>query len=533
MTNFAKTFFKNPKIQIFLTSIAIRIILSLIFFGSIDIVIQLRDTPHAIGNQLFGHYPYFPVIPVFMWVSGLLAEITSLPLTLCCKVFQILFDSLLALLIYEIILKKNEKLAYKAGMLYAICPIALLINCFHGQWDSICLFFLILSFYIRDYFKDSFKRNFIFGVLFTISFLVKPYTLVFAVVFFQPFKLIKKNGFKKYLFLQFASVLGMVLTSVIFFSYFVCVGYSIPKLFEAVFKYSNVGVQVFGLPFNRWFVNFPIFQKRLYIVIITAAISLFYYFGRMGIFNYVLFVFAVTIGMTGICPQYMIWVVPFLILTLNFRFAAVYNVVVTAFLLLYYINPYTSPEDYENMATFATLNSFSWLMPPTLFSTQDWVSVIKILGNIVFPATSLLIGGSVLVKSIIKKETPIQQVDLIDEQDEAPKEIDKRETLRFFANPLLVTVLNISLVTIALKLIVYFLGNIDSGKVNETIGVKIMDYNIDKLNPDSHIYVGNFESFSGFSVLNIVFLLGALALVWSVISIWLNTKNDNKATIEM
>jgi len=30
------------------------------------------------------------------------------------------------------------------------------------------------------------------------------------------------------------------------------------------------------------------------------------------------------------------------------------------------------------------------------------------------------------------------------------------------------------------------------------------------LKPDSHIYVGNFESFSGFNSLNIVFLLAAL-----------------------
>lgn len=111
---------------------------------------------------------------------------TPLPFAMCYKILPIVVDSVIAILIYQIVAKKNDNHAFLSGMLYACSPLSFLINSVHFHWEPLFIFYLLLAFYVRDFYKPSFMTNAIFGISFGISLLLKPVTLIFLPLFFVP-----------------------------------------------------------------------------------------------------------------------------------------------------------------------------------------------------------------------------------------------------------------------------------------------------------------------------------------------------------
>ena len=85
-------------------------------------------------------------------------------------------------------------------------------------------------------------------------------------------------------------------------------------------------------------------------------------------------------------------------MTGRLRPAAIYTGVATCFLLLFYMNPWASYFAFENLAIFAPIRQFGWLLPPAVLAKRELLPVVQVLGNIVFPACALSIALFVLNK---------------------------------------------------------------------------------------------------------------------------------------
>lgn len=201
---------KNQRFIIFMSALAIRLLLNIAFLGSCDLLwaISLFNEMCTHGFAYTKLVTYFPVMPLLLWVQGLAAFFTKIPINFWMKFLATVFDAYLAVLIFEILMRRGCKKSFLYALLYAFAPISLIVTSIHGQWDSLPLFFLAYSFYIRDFYQDSFKKYFLFGVSFGLSFLLKPYTLIFIFFIFEPHENIRQEIGKMWnLIIRFASLL--------------------------------------------------------------------------------------------------------------------------------------------------------------------------------------------------------------------------------------------------------------------------------------------------------------------------------------
>lgn len=210
---------------IFSVALLARTILGYIFYGSIDVGAFISINSHTFNGTLVQH-PFtiwcaFPTIPFYLWLSGLLAIKTQLPIAFCFKAIPILFDSLLAVLVYDFVQKVSPQRALQSGLLYALCPVALMITCIHGQWDALPILFFLLSLFVRDFYPDSFKKYFLYGALFAFSFLLKPISLIFILFFFIPWPTLKQTlgNWWTYLWVVIGLKLALMIGFFVFFKF--------------------------------------------------------------------------------------------------------------------------------------------------------------------------------------------------------------------------------------------------------------------------------------------------------------------------
>lgn len=179
---------RYPRASIGIVALVSRIIPAYVFYGSCDVdayasIIQciMYNKPEA-----FGSWNYVPSVSLFLWIAGFLTVKTSLPLAFCIKIIPIIFDSAIALLLYEMVKGRNERSAFGVAMLYALCPISIVVHAIHCQYEAVFLFPLLLGFFIREYCNESYLTNALFGALLGVSVLVKPVGLLFIFFMFVP-----------------------------------------------------------------------------------------------------------------------------------------------------------------------------------------------------------------------------------------------------------------------------------------------------------------------------------------------------------
>ena len=91
----------SARLAVFAVAAAVRLSLSALFFGSVDIANDIRDAGKIF--QGLGPYlavPYFPGVQLFLWIGGLLIFHTAIPVGLTFKLFPSLFDAATAVLIH-------------------------------------------------------------------------------------------------------------------------------------------------------------------------------------------------------------------------------------------------------------------------------------------------------------------------------------------------------------------------------------------------------------------------------------------------
>ena len=321
---------------------------------------------------------------MFFWLGGVLAATLPIPFALALKLVPILFDSLLAVLIRDLVARTAPRIALWAGLLYAASPVALLIISFHGQWDSIALFFLLLAFGMRESGSPR-VRGFLFGSLFSISLLAKPIALPFTLLLLPQKRENARSGW--------AIAAGLAFTFLAAFGLYAVYGYFLSDTLIGITSYSAKGVQVFGLPFAPVLAKLSVQSYRLvWAAPAMIALAVLYHRGRVTATDAMLLFYLFTLATTGLSPQYLLWPVPLLLVSQRLRLAAAYTAVAMLFLLLYYMNPWASYFAFENLAIFAPLRGLAWLLPPAALAKRELLPWVHVLGNVVFPACSLTVA---------------------------------------------------------------------------------------------------------------------------------------------
>jgi|GEM_PF-2113580 len=402
---------RDRMLVIFASSIP-KLFFGYVFFGSVDSY-NLSQLPMSVFLKNIPYMPYFPVIPALLWVSGVINIFSPLPLTFCIKFIPIMSDVFLGLLIYEFLRKSSPRIALKGSMLYALSPICLIINSFHGQYDSVFLFVLAYSFYVRERYQETAFKYFSFGSLFTLSFMIKPVPLMFYPIIFQPLEYVKRLGSRRYLFLQGMTLAGIAFVSGCLMAAFWAFGFEFKHMFGIIIGYSKFGWGLFGLP--RALHNLTFLADRSWVALVLSIFSVLYYLGKIGIFEMMVFSYAVAFGVSNLAPQYLIWPVPFLIIARFFKISALYNIIVSPFLLFFYMHPGIPniPFDhFENMGTFAALNPLSWLMPSAGDISKSSGEFILSIGNYAIPGISICIALFLLYGALTNsRDKPVAQPD--------------------------------------------------------------------------------------------------------------------------
>ena len=472
----------RERLLIFGIALVLRATAGALFFGSVDLVNSALNSIALSAGKTVA-LPYFPTINALIWLGGVLAAYTPLPLPLCLKLVPILFDSLMAVLIFDLVAPTAPRFANRAGLLYALNPIALLINSFHGQWDSIALFFLLLAFAVREVGEKRGASEFLFGAIFSCSLLIKPIALPFVLLLPR-----RKGEAAK---LEWAAAAGAASVLLAALSVYAACRYSLIDLLIGITSYSAKGIQVFGLPFAPGLARLSIQGDRLaWLIPAMLALAVLYHRRKLAAIDAMLLFYLCTLATTGLSPQYLLWPVPLLLVSRRLGLAAIYTGVATLFLLFYYMNPWSSYFAFENLATFAPLRGLAWLLPPAFMAGQSLLPWVHALGNVVLPACA-----AILVCLVFRSRT--------ESDTEGAWPIRKTA---WYTSPVLI----VGVAALALKVIT----------AEQYVRTRLIE--IWNAMPDyyalhiqwangNRYFVGDFGSFSPF---NLALLLAVLAAIW-------------------
>ena len=321
----------------------------------------------------------------------------------------------------------------------------------------------------------------------------------FALMYTQPWRA-WTPAFKQYCSFQMMSVLGACAMASICFALLTLYGFNVMCMIDKVLRYFNQGIQTCGLPFGYPFnqgILATLLKNRFWMMLVIAFFAVLYYRGKLDIFHAVLASLMLIFGAGGISPQYLLWAVPFLLITGFYRIAALFSLICTTFFFVYYMHPLTNPiVPYQSMLSFAALKSYAWLMPP-LCLTEDWgLFLVKLLGNYILPLICLATLGVLLwyLRSRTLKLTVAHERPLLIRQN----------------GYLLAT----GLLTVLIALLMATVCQHHHAEIFRYRYASVLDsYCVVRVGP----YVSG--AYGSISLCNIIFILSVLAIVWSL-GVW-------------
>lgn len=322
------------------------------------------------GYLLAGHppsalgAPHLPGIQLFIWAAGMLAFHTPLPVTFLFKLGGGLFDAVIAALLFD-------GRGPRAGWLYALAPVPVLIFAIHGQWDSISFAFLIGSLLLLR--RPGARPSAVAGALFVLAVVAKPIALPFAPFLLERRRAVAVLGGMAACFLAWAGVLWLIGDP--FW----------PDTAARVLRYARHGVAYFGAPFAL-----GVQQNRLLMLLPLLVLLPLYWTGRIRREDAPVLFYAFVLATCGLSAQYLVWLVPFLLLRGDDRFAALYTLAAGVFLVTFYVSPFGGFRGYnfENLGAFGPLDALAWLTP-TIADVRARLELVRALGDYVIPLLCL------------------------------------------------------------------------------------------------------------------------------------------------
>jgi hypothetical protein len=226
---------------------------------------------------------------------------------------------------------------------YALCPIGVIINMIQVQWDSITIFLSLGALCACETTSLCWKSGLSIGFLFTLSVLIKPYTVVFAPFLLPTCYDWARSKFvidRAYMARASSLAVGAIATFAAALGIFYLCGFELRDLFYKVLSYGAYGVQIFGLPFAA--APLSIFHFRIIQIPVIGVLLIFFLQGRFDRYFAVLLIFLITLGTTGLGPQYLSWPVAFMLIERRVAWLSAYTILVTAVLVTYFLNPAAS-----------------------------------------------------------------------------------------------------------------------------------------------------------------------------------------------
>jgi hypothetical protein len=368
---------------IFTTAIVVRGVIGWIFFGSVDVTNALLNSYRLFLGMALPEIPvpYLPgVHQLLLAISGILAFHTPLPVTFCYKLFPLLFDGVLAVLVYDFLLPDRRR-AFRSGLLYALCPVSIIITAIHTQWDAMAFAFFVLSFALVA--KRSVPAWWLAGAAFVLSVLVKPVVIPFLPLLFPaPWRIFRRGEERKQ---TSALIGGMAACTGLYFSVLYAIGDPLtPEVLSGILSYAERNVRLLGLP-----VLLGSDSNRLLTLLPLVLLIPLHWKGLVTRSEAVAMTLAIIVAVGGIAPQYLIWIVPFLLISGKERYAALYNLFGGLFLVIYYHHPGLQGFNMENLGAYAPLQALSFLAPAAT-NMDIKTFLFAALGSFAIPISALV-----------------------------------------------------------------------------------------------------------------------------------------------
>lgn len=356
----------KARLAVFLIALGVRLVIAYVTFGAVDNVHNIRNFVRMLDGLPI-ETPYLPGLELVLWVAGVATYVTPLPVLFPWKVLPLVCDALIALLLFDATRDR------RAGLLYALLPVPILVACVHPQWDSLFLFPLLLALVLAE------ERPVLAGVALVVSIIAKPVALPVAIL------LVPRNRRGALRFL------GGAVAAVAAYAIVLVITNHIPDL-QGILQYASGGVQVFGLAFRP--------RNRIVAVLAALALTAFLYFrNRCSRAEGVMLFFAVVLGLSGLSVQYLGWILPFAVLCRRYSFVALYSLVAGLFVLLYYHVPQINLFHIEDLGALAMLKPLAWLGPLPV----EAGGLARMLGNVVVPLVLLGFAVFEVVKMLMRR----------------------------------------------------------------------------------------------------------------------------------
>lgn len=396
--------------KIIIIGLIIRIFLSVIFHGSFDV-----DNAHyfadllACGKNiyLYSSYNYTPFWSFFVYLIDIVHYFSNLPFYFLIKIPSIIADLFIIHFISKLVylLTKDNKASISASLAYATNPVSLIITSLHGQFDSIPLAFILASIYYLIISKQNKYNITASGLFIGTAISLKSWPIIFLpLILFQLRK--RKEAIVKVLFLS------ILVPFISLFPYLLITNAAVVR---NVFLYRGtrdfgISVVLFFLRNKQLFTNLVnfYFSNSVLFTLIALIISYLIYLKKKisllkGIIITLFFFYVVS---ANIAAQYLLWVVPFLIVD-NLKLAIFYTF--TALFALF-----TSYLDYRSKALLIhpllNINLFGYYLPFGLILFLWWsVNILILLFYLSnkFPKKRLMpISSNLIRKNGLRSKIP-------------------------------------------------------------------------------------------------------------------------------
>ena len=365
--------------NILLIAILIRFILVVFSMNLTNIDLKAYQLVGELTLESRSVYPqfsplYYPYFPLFLYFEAIAVYFNHYLLTISfwIKIVILFFDIGNIYLIY--LLSNNSPLSrsipprrwykkYKsdllrggitAAWLYAINPVILLVSFFHGQFDIIPLFFILLSIVILE--KKGRMTEIISLISISIAITFKPWPILFI------YPLFKKYQNK----LLIPLIIVIPLLSVLFYSQLFSVSLvdiiNPIKNYRGVFGFWGIG-QIF---YSLTGVSAPHQVRFLRIIFFIAFAIYCLFFNKVKnlyqqIVNLMLFFYVFTFAFSG---QYFTWIVPFLISKNKYFWH--FNIMATIYLLIIYSSWYLKSVE----GLIPLISIITWMIVTYIYFTS-------------------------------------------------------------------------------------------------------------------------------------------------------------------
>jgi Gpi18-like mannosyltransferase len=288
-------------------------------------LVSILTSPRALGvatNTL--------ILPIESW--KLPPVITSPLFNLLSKIPLVAADLLIGIIIYDIVRElKNENAARFSFVLWFFNPLVIYIDSIHGQYDVLPVLMTVLSFYL------FYKRRYLAaGIALGLGMLFKVYPLflvplyLFSAARLEKDKSIGVDKSVKQVLVSWAKLVGGILLSFFMFLIPLINSNIIHDIFSRAILTSLGGLTPFNIayaPGLQWLLPYIAGRAgvvstslEIILVVIILVVSLGSFLGQKDlletfILGHVAILLATYLTSFTVNPQYILWILPFLILS--------------------------------------------------------------------------------------------------------------------------------------------------------------------------------------------------------------------------